>query len=112
MTLKYKQRNCFAFYAVFNGLAHGPHSYQTHSIVSYRHFFLPLLQGYQRQVGKIENHVTHINLGRHERNDMRDSDFINYLYGKNEKERKGDGSPTKPSILYQRRVSVIYPTFL
>lgn len=57
-----------------------------------------------RQVGRVENRLTHTNPGRHEKSDMRDSDILNYLYSKNKKKRKGDGFPTEPSIFYQRRV--------
>lgn len=53
-----------------------------------------------RQVGRVENRVTHTNPGRHEKSDMRGSDILNHLYSKNKKKRKGDGFPTKPSILY------------
>ena len=38
-----------------------------------------------RQVGRVENCVTHTNPGRHEKSDMRDSDILNYLYSKNNK---------------------------
>ena len=51
-----------------------------------------------RQVGRVENRVTHTNPGRHEKSDMRDFDILSYLYSKNKKKRKGDGFPTKPSI--------------
>ena len=53
-----------------------------------------------RQVGRVENRVIYTNRDRHEKSDMRDSDIRNYLYSKNKNKRKGDGFPTKPSILY------------
>ena len=112
MTVKYKQQELFYFLRCLQWVGTPAPFLPNPQYFIIAPFLSPLTTSLSEAGGEIENHVTHINLGRHERNDMRDSDFLNYLYGKNEKERKGDGSPTKPSILYQRRVPVIYPTFL
>jgi hypothetical protein len=65
-----------------------------------------------RQVGRVENRVTHTNPGMHEKSDMRDSDILNYLYSKNKKKRKGDGFQKSHRSSTNAEFHVAYPTFL